>query len=341
MKKRILVVASVSVVLLTAFAACKKENKNDIPSATPTAAPTSSVSEDSGKDNKNDEVESQAVTFGGDYLRDNGSLSFYLSDGGWKVNGYHTTKENSSSPVVLSGSASFKEGTVFLYSDGDNELSFTFAPKSVTVAVTKGTAYKAFEGTFTRHVQTTPPPIVLSPEAGSSLELLGRIGLTHYMQKADGMEACMINFAEVTFDNAYMTDFLLTYGNLFLSGEATSVPEISESSLVCSISKEALNELFLTASAGSFDVSAFDGSSKNIVAKDDLYYIPCNGAYAGGLTIETTDLELVSDALSIGGIVAKANGTRYDVAMTLTTSADAASGTAGVRINAANYKLAK
>ena len=346
MKKRILALATVSVLLVTAFAACKKEDKNDIPEATPTTAVSEGNTDDSSDDkdltvDKNDTI-IETIAFGGDFARDKGSLSFYIADGGWKVTGYHYGDDMAAGPIVLNGATTMgTDGPVFLYSDEENEVSFTFAAKSLTVAVTKGTAYKAFEGTFDRMEQTAPAPEILSPERGSSLELLGRIALTHYMTKAEGLPECMINLSETTLDNAYMTDFLVAYANLFLSTEVTIVPEISETSLVCGISKEALNDLLLTASAGSFDVSAFDGSAKNIVAKDDMYYIPCDGSFAGGLTVEKANPELVSDALVINGVVAKNDGTRYDITMTLATSADSAAGTAGVRVNTVTYKQAQ
>ena len=347
MKKRILALATVSVLLVTAFAACKKDDTTpDTPDATPTTAVSEDNTDNSTNDkdltvDKNDTI-IETIAFGGDFARDNGNLSFYIAEGGWRVTGYHYGEDTAAGPIVINGATTMAtDGPVFLYSDDENEVSFTFAAKSLTVAVTKGTAYKAFEGTFDRVTQTAPAPEILSPERGSSLELLGRIALTHYMTKAEGLPECMINLSEATIDNAYMTDFLAAYGNLFLSTEASVVPEVSETSLVCGISKDALNDLFLTASAGTFDVSAFDGSAKNIVAKDDMYYIPCDGSYAGGLTVEKADPELVSDALVINGVAAKNDGTRYDVAMTLTTSADSAAGTAGVRINTVIYKLAQ
>lgn len=337
MKKRILALSTILVALTFAFAACKKEDSKEPQETTPTV----SAENDSASDNKNNTTEIETIPFGGDFTRDNGNLSFYIADGTWNVTGYHLSNGNYTSPIILMGSVSLKDGPVFLYSDTENELSFTFSTESVSVAVTKGTAYKVFEGTFARHIQDIPQQEVLSPEKGSSLELLGRIALTHYMQTDEGKADCTNNFSDLTYDNAYMTDFLFTYGNLFLSGEATFLPEVSESSPVCTISKSALNDLFLTVSAGTFNVSSFDGSAKNIVAKNDMYYIPCNGAFAGGLTVNVADEELVSDALIINGIVAKNDGTRYDITMTLNTSTDTACGTTQVRINTVNYKLAK
>lgn len=346
MKKRILAVATISVLLLTAFAACKKDDPTP---DTPDATPTTAVSDNSGDSTETvtqapEETETiiETIAFGGDFSRENGNLSFYIADGGWKVTGYHYGEDAAAGPIIINGATTMgTDGPVFLYSDEENEVSFTFAAKSLTVAVTKGSAYKVFEGTYQRMEQTAPAPEILSPERGSSLELLGRIALTHYMVKAEGLPECMINLSETTFDNAYMNDFLVAYGNLFLSTEVTIVPEISETSLVCGISKDALNDLLLTVSGGSFDVASFDGSAKNIVAKDDMYYIPCDGSYAGGLTVEKTDLELVSDALLINGIAAKNDGTRYDVAMSLTTVADSSAGSAGVRTNTVIYKLAQ
>ena len=344
MKKRILALATVSVLLVTAFAACKKEDKKESPETTPTVAVTddkNSSSDDTKTPAQDTETVIETITLGGDFARDNGTLSFYIVEGNWLVTGYHYSEDTTAAPVVLNGVTSFAtDSPVFVYSDDENEVSFTFSDASVTVAVTKGTAYKVFEGTFPRIVPNAPEQN-LSPEKGSSLELLGRVALTHYMVKAEGLTDCMINVSEITFDNAYMTEFLAAYGNLFLSTEAALVPDVSETSLVCSISKDALKDLFLTASAGAFDGSSFDGSAKNIVAKNDMYYIPCDGSFAGGLTVETLDQELVSDALTIGGVVAKADGTRYDITMTLATAKDASAGTAGVRVNTVTCKQAK
>jgi len=163
MKKRILALATVSVLLVTAFAACKKEDKNDIPEATPTTAVSEGNTDDSSDDkdltvDKNDTI-IETIAFGGDFARDKGSLSFYIADGGWKVTGYHYGDDMAAGPIVLNGATTMgTDGPVFLYSDEENEVSFTFAAKSLTVVVTKGTAYKAFEGTFDRMEQTAPAP---------------------------------------------------------------------------------------------------------------------------------------------------------------------------------------
>lgn len=347
MKKRILALATVSVLLVTAFAACKKEDKNDIPEATPTVAPTASASpNDISNDASKDDTLSLGgelinIPLGGTFLRDDASVSFYIADGTWNVAAYHFTDGSTTAPTILTGTTSLGNGPVFLYADNANELSFTFAQHSLTVAVTKGDDYKVFEGTYPRITQTSSENEVISPERGSSLELLGRIALTHYMVNADGLPECMIDLAATSYDNAYMVKFLLAYTNLFLSSEADLFTEIGEDFIGCSVSKDALNELFLTTSAGTFDVSAFDGSAENIIVKDDMYYIPCNGSFSGGLTVENAEGELISDALSINGTVTKADGTRYDVSMTLATAEDTSSGAAGIRINTANYKLAQ
>lgn len=339
MRKRILTLATLSVLLVTAFVACSKDKDN-----TPDITPTTSASENKNDNNASDseKTELESITFGGDFARDNGNLSFYISDSGWNVTGYHSGNENSVAPVVINGAITLStNGPVFVYSDEENEVSFTYAADSLTVAVTKGTTYKIFEGTFRRMTQTTPAPEIFYPEKNSSLELIGRIALTHYMTKTEGHSNCMINFSETTFDNAYMNDFLVAYGNLFLSSEVTIIPEVSETSLVCGISKDDLNDLLLTVSAGTFDVSDFDGSAKNIVAKNDMFYIPCDGSFAGGLVSEKADPELISDALVMGGVVVKKDGIRYDVTMTLTTTKDSSTGKSGVRINTVTYTLAQ
>lgn len=345
MKKRILALVTVSVLLVTAFAACKKEDKKDIPEATPTATPSASGNDSQNNSSKNNNPsigkELVNIPLGGTFLRDDASVSFYIANGTWNVAAYHFADGTTTSPTILTGTTTLGNGPEFLYADDANAVSFAFAQHSLTVTITRGTDYKDFEGTYPRITQEAPENGTVSPERGSSLELLGRIALTHYMINADGLPECMIDLAATTYDNTYMIKFLLAYTDLFLSSEADLYTEIGENFVGCSVSKETLNELFLTASAGTFDVSAFDGSAENIIAKDDMYYIPCNGAFSGGLSVESTDVELVSDALVINGSVTKADGTRYNLAMTLSTSADTASGAVGVQITSAKYKQVK
>ncbi|MDD5901636.1 MAG: hypothetical protein PUC73_12170 [Lachnospiraceae bacterium] len=345
MKKRFLAITTISVLLLSSFTACSKskDEKDTTPDATPTA--TASVSNDSSADEEltldTENAEIETISLGGTFSRANGGLSFFITEKGWEVSGYHFLADVTSSagPVILSGTTTMGDGPVFLYSDEENEVSFTFSADSVTVAVTKGTAYQIFEGSFSRVAETEPQPEILSPKEGSSLELLGRVALTHYMLKAEGIPECMINLSEISFDNATMEKFLLTYTNLFLSTRASFFPEIADG-IFCTITKDELNELFLTASAGAFDASAFDGTAADIVLKENTYYVPCNGTFAGGLTVETLDQALVSDALTICGVVGKADGTRYTVEMTLSTSEDVSSAT-GVRIDTVTYTLAQ
>ncbi len=341
MKKRYLTLAAISVLCLASLAACNKEKENKETDPTPTVA----VSDDTTNDTQDEDLSiedtdttMETIAFGGNFSREDANLSFYIAEGGWNVTGYHFANGPENAPVILSGTTTLAtEGPVFLYSDAENELSFTFASDSLTVAVTKGTAYKGFEGTYPREVQMPQQPVIITPERGSSLELLGRISLTHYMLLADGLPECMINLAENTFDQAYAIKFLPAYADLFLSSEATLVPEVSEQYLVYTMSKDALNDLFLTASAGTFDVSKFDGSAANIVVKEDMYYIPCLGSFAGGLTASSTEQELVSEAINLGGVVAKSDGTRYDLSMSVSTSENSAAGKLGIQVDKVIY----
>lgn len=317
--------------------ACSKDEKN--PDSTPTPSVSGEVSENNNPSSDTGRNESESIPLGGSFARDNTGLSFYIADSSWNVAGYYFPEDETTAPVILSGAVTVGDALDFLYSDENNEITFTFAAKSVTVAVTKGTSYKVFEGSYPRMNQTVQQPEILSPEKNSATELLGRIALTHYMLKVAGIPECTIDLAGTTFDQDYMEKFLLAYADLFLTSEAEFNPEISTQNLVCAVAKEDINNLLLTSTAGAFDASKLNTSAGTIVLKDNVFYIPCLGAYAGGLTIDTNSQEDSSGALTLGGVVSKSDGTRYDIKMTLVTAKNSASGAIGIQITSVDYKL--
>lgn len=341
MKKRILALVTVSVLLVTAFAACKKEDKKDIPEATPTMSITPDVSGNKAPSEIDSQKAPQTILFGGYFSRENATLTIGIVNDSWNVSGFLFSKEQNATPLVVSGPLKFVEKTDFVYEDENNKLTFTFAVDSVKITVNKGTDYSAFAGSYKREEQEDSSDQVLSPENGSALELLGRIALTHYMINTDGASESSIDTTALSFDKEYMTDFLLAYTDLFLTPEAEVVSDISDKYLCYTFSKESLNDLFLTVSAGTFDISMFDVTDTDIISKEDNYYILCKGTYAGGLTIPFEDQDLISEALSFEGIVSKPDGTFYDIKMTLSTKANNTSGSIGTQITSAKYKQVK
>ncbi len=346
MMKRFLTVTTLAALLLTSFAACsKKENTDTDITSTPTAA----VSEDNTGDNTDKDTPSDVVTqpptetimLGGYFTRKNSSLSFGISEGSWKVSGYLFSETAGEAPLILSGPVALTEGTSFVYSDDSNELTFVFAADSLNVNVNKGTDYADFAGAYDRMDTTVPENEIITPENGSALELLGRIALTHYMINAEGAADCSIDVTALEFNSDYMENFLLAYTDLFLVDKADFLPEVSDKYLCYTFTKEGLDDLFSAVTAGAFTTAQFNITDSGIVSKDGNYYIPCQGVISGGLTSSSETQEPVSDALALGGVVGKSDGTRYDLIMTLSTKANSASGSAGVQITSVNYKLTK
>lgn len=331
MMKRFLTVATIAALLLTSFAACSKKDNNEQGND---ATVTSSVSGDSSE---NVTPVPDVVTIGGAFARENAYLSFGIVESSWTVSGYYFPEEEGAEPLVLSGTAEFEGKAELSYTDDNNSLTFVFAADSVTATVNKGTDYSAFAGTYAR-IETDTSEIILTPEKDSEAEILGRIALTHFMVDANTAEGT-VDISSLKFTSDYMEDFLLAYADLFLVDKSDFIPEVSEKYLCYAFTKESLDELLRTVTAGTFDTAQFTVTDSGIVAKDDYYYIPCQGNIAGGLTVADENQNPASGSFSLGGVVAKPDGTRYDLTMTISTKENSAAGAVGMQITSVNYKL--
>ncbi len=335
--KRVSVLFVLCTLLLVSLCGCSKKT-SDEPDKTPTPAAGSENSSSGDVSQENTDQSEGAIFFGGSFAGDNTYMTFGIADGSWTVTAYYFSK-GSSPAVYWNGPITFKENADFVYDDGENELTITFANDSVTIKVNKGTDYSVFAGTFKRSESSSSDSTVLSPHSGSPLEVLGRIALTHYMVIGDGALECSVSLTASDFNAEYMESFILAYADLFLVSEAEPMPEVSDRYLCYAFTKEALNELLLNASAGKFSVDKLDLSSGEIKEEDDLYYVPCRGSYSGGLVVESLTPALVSDALKIQGGVAKLGGVSYDVEMTLSTKEDKNNTVTGVTIDSISYKM--
>lgn len=337
--KRFSVLFTLCTFLLVSLCGCSK--KTDEPDKTPTPAVSGSENNSSGDGSQDNTNQSEgAIFFGGSFAGDNTYLSFGILDGSWAVTGYYFSK-GSSPAVHLNGPITFKENTDFVYDDGENKLTITFATDSVTIKVDKGTKYSVFAGTFKRSESSSSDSTVLSPHSGSPLELLGRIALAHYMVIGDGALECSVGVTSSDFNAEYMEQFILAYADLFLVSEAEPLPDVFDRYLGYTFTEEKLNELLLNATAGKFSVDKLNLSSSEIKEKDGLYYVPCRGSFSGGLIVESLTPALVSDALKIQGGVAKLGGISYDVEMTLSTKEDKKNTVTGVTIESISYKMVK
>lgn len=332
--KRFLTIATVSVLLLTSFAACsKKENKEEenVPTLTsaasenntPTTTPVPEV-----------------ITMGGAFARENAYLSFGIVESSWKVSGYYFPEEEGAEPLVLSGLADFEGKAELSYTDDNNSLTFIFDVDSVKVTVDKGTDYAVFAGTYDRIEDESSTTIILTPEQDSEAEILGRIALTHYMVNAENTEG-VVDIATLKFDSAYMEKFLLAYADLFLVDKADFLPEVSDKYLCYTYTKDALDDLLLTVTSGAFDTAQLNITDSGIVSKDGNYYIPCQGKIAGGLTVSSENQNAASGSISLGGVVAKPDGTRYDLTLTISTKENSSAGSVGIQITSVDYKFVK
>lgn len=336
-RRRTLAATTIAALLLSSLAGCSK--KKDPDQETP-ATPTGAISQNNpGGDS---DTSFDYIILGGYFLREDANLTIYVSDNGWYVNGVLFPKD-STSPLILTGPLTYQAELDLVYSQGGDELTFTFAKNSMTIKVNKGSAYTAFEGSYQRTEQTAAESSSVSPAKGSALALIGGIAAAHYMAKAEGIPACTIDLYGASFDNAYMAKFLLAYADLFLASDAVPVPEISTSYLFYTFTEADLNNLLLAATAGTFGIGSFDPSGSDIVLKDGSYYIPCRGSYAGGLATSYTnaDPDVISEHLLLEAAISKIDGTRYDIEMTLSTSESTEAGAAGVRLNSVTYKLAE
>ncbi len=331
--KRILALMAIFTLLITTAVACSKKKTDS--NATPTNQVSDST-QDSESSADDTPIKLESIMFGGDFTRDNAHLSFGIADGAWTVSGYYLTDDNAS-PLLLSGTITSDELPVFTLSEADNELSFTFATDSVIVEVKKGTKYTDFAGSYKRTNGTNNSTDFIAPEHGSTLEFLGRIALAHYVVGAEDSLEIGIDLSASSFDTKYMEKVVLAYTDMFLIYQAEAHPDIFDKYLCYSFTKDEFNRLLQEASFAKFTVDDFQLEKSVFKYQDGNYYVPCYGSNAGGLTIPEAKQELVSDALVINGVVSKANGTRLNVEMTLTTKSSN-KGLLDVLVESVNYK---
>lgn len=338
MMKRILTVTALATLLLTSFAACSKK---ETPGTDITSTPTAAVSEENIP-TENVDSTMNVITFGGYFTRDNAKISIYLLDDGWRVSAYYLENENDT-PLTLSGPLSLSEGSVLIYSQDGQEISFEHKKKGLIVTVNKGNDYKIFEGSYNRIDQDIVPGDSVAPENGSTLELISRIALTHFMTSPEESTNFTLTPANVTYENAYMESFLLVYGDLFLATQADVIPEISDQFLCYALPKAEANNLLLTASAGKFSIDKLEITDSGIIYKDDIYYIPCYGKLSGGIAVSSdiADAETLPENISMDAAIVTADDNRFDLVITLNISADSAIGATGIRLDSIAYKLAE
>lgn len=341
--KRFFTMMTLSAFLLLSFAACSKEKEKE---NNPTVSPAITQPDTSSENSNLSAEESGYIALGGYFTKDNTNLVIYISDSGWYVNGVVYTTDTS--PLILSGPLTYREPLDLVYSADNQELVFTFAENSVSVVADKGTAYQAFAGTYQRQTSTVADSESVIPAAGSVLETLGRIAATYYITITDGAldhtsDTASITFdtASAAFDNAFMTGFILNYTDLFLSSSVDAYPEIATEYLFSTFEADALDALLQNASAGSFTIQDLDLSESGIVLKDGVYYVPCRGLYAGGISSSYTDSNPgdIPETLILEGTIADRNGRHSVFEMTLKTSANTAAGATGIQLDSVTYVL--
>lgn len=336
--KRLLTITAVATLLLTSFAACSKDKEKDNDTQT-----TPAVTQQPGVSSNDNDLTMESdgyISLGGYFTKGNTNLVIYISDSGWNINGV-TYSDGADTPLILNGSLTYNEPLDLVYAADGQELTFTFAEDSVTAVVNKGDTYKAFAGTYKRQTNTVAESESVVPKNGSVLETLGRIAVTYYVTAADGASSYTFDAASATFDNAFMTDFIVNYTNLFLSGNVNVYPEISTDYLCTTFEAAALDALLQNASAGTFTAKDLNLTGSEIVLKDNIYYVPCRGLYAGGVTSSYTDDNpaSIAETLILEGTVVASDGTRSDFEMTLKTSANAKAGATGIQIDSVNYTV--
>ena len=310
--KRFLALLLLATLVMTSFTACsKKKSKENTGDTTGKPATTNAP---------NNGSLSSYISLGGYFRNDNVSMNIYLTTEGWKISGI-SSKGADSPLVILAGDLTHKEGTELVYSKNNDEVSFVFAEKAMTVTVNKGTTYSDFAGTYKRIAEETAEKESVSPKSGSTLELLGRVALTHYVTKCDGIEAASVIISEINLDSASMVKFLIAYADLFLVNDADIYPEISDKHLTVALTKDQVTAILSAATDGAFSVDKLDVSGSDIVIKDGTYYLPCFGAYAGGIATRYTEADPaeIPAQLVLDAGVNKIDGTNYYMDMTLST----------------------
>lgn len=337
--KRFFATLTVTTLLLFSLAGCSKKTPGNSQDTTPTAAvtqeadptPTTAPSEEF-------ETSTEFISFGGYFTKEDASVSIYLDLGEWKFDAAYYSAESNSS-AVLSGVLDYEGLTDFKYSDEENELSFVYGKDCITIQTLKGTAYTGLNGTYTL-VPVSAPEESVSPEKATAKELLGRIALTYYASLTDREEDCTIEFADAFYDNQFMNNFVTAYTDFFLLSQAELYPDLKERTPYYVFSKDALNDLLLTASAGTFGIDKFSPTEDGIVYKDDMYYVPCTAQLYGEISVATPEegTTLADNQILYEGYFSISHDLYYDLEITLTTSENKAAGAAGVQIDTAVFK---
>lgn len=325
--KRLFALMAVFTLLLTTAAGCSKKDAPD-----GEVTPTASVSEDATVT----ESPLSSISFGGTYVKDNISLAFGISNGSWNVTGFLPNPEGS---LILKGAITIKELPTFTFTEDENTLTFTFDEKSVKVDVNSGTKYAGFAGNYTLDENSILGiPDVSEPEMSASLEQLGRIALAYYMITEKTATEFGMDLSASSFSTAYMQDFLLAYTDLFYAAEADFDPELFDKSLCYGYSPEDLDALLRNASYGKFSLEDFIAKDNVVKMKNEKYYVPCHGTYAGGLTVTDKDVDAVVGTVTVTGNAADKNSALSAVEMTLTTVASTDEKTADILIQSMMFK---
>ncbi len=337
--KRLLSLFAIFTLLLTTVVACSKKDA-DNPNTTPSAnEEEQTITLEELNSFKNDP---DYIALGGFFSRDDTNLSFFISGSRLYVNGI-MFPDGATSPLVLTGPLTFTKGTDFVYEQDSDKITFTFAPEHVDIKVDKGNTYTPFAGKFDRTSREVAETGSIVPKSGSALEYVGRIALAHYMANAEGNASYSFNASTASFDNAAMLKFISLYADLFLANSAEPMPDVSNKYLCYKFASEDLNNLLLAATAGKFGVADLSVTDSDIVLKDEFYCVPCPGTYAGGVASNFTDedpKEINANLVLEAGVV-KMDGTRYDLEMTITSSANEALTVTGVQIDSVTYKTVK
>lgn len=332
--RRLFATTAIVTLMLTAFAGCSKGKEKDTET---NATPTVSVTQD---DYITVEDDGSYIALGGYFTRDNANLTIYIADSGWMINGVLFPEDDKTSTLVLNGPLTYTEGTDLVYDNGSDKLTFTFAEESVAVTADKGTTYSAFAGEYKRSEDTAASDSAII-KSGTTVELLGRIAAAYYVTTGDAATDFTLDLSATTFGNEFLCNFITAYTDLFLANQATVYPEVSTEYLCYAFSKADLDNVLLAATVGTYNASKLSTEGTDIVLKDGVYYVPCRGNYAGGLTGDVSDIESVDGQLVVNATVAKKDGSRHDVEMTLSVSENSKAGTAGVQVDSVSYKVSE
>lgn len=335
--KRFFTTLTVTTLLLFSLAGCSKKTPENSQDTTPT--PTAAITQEAIATTTPDlEGTIELISFAGYFTKEDATVSVYLNDGKWNFNAAYSSPKTGES-VVLSGVLVYEGYTDFKYSDEENELSFVYGVDCVTIKATKGTAYTKLNGTYTL-MKTDINEETVTPEQDLAKIALGSIALTHYANLTEKVEECTINFSDTVYSNLYMNQFVTTYTDFFLVNKADMYPDIKQGTPYYVFSKDSLNDLLLTASAGTFSIDKFSPEEFGIVYKDDMYYVPCTARLYGEVSVATPEegTTPAENQVLLNGYFSFSQDLHYDLEMTLTTSENKAAGAAGVQIDTAVIK---